>query len=141
MKRKIFLILGIIGVALFTACKKNDLQPPTPGNPPPVGFEYVVKYEFSADRAADYRLAYKRDTSIIDEIASTMTWTKTVNVSRNSASKTARLSVYPPEAWVGTTNTSNINIKLSIDGVVKKDTSGIIAGYDRTTGITVQINF
>lgn len=142
MKSKIILSLGIATV-LFTACEKNDLKPATPTNtnPPPSATDFVVKYEFTASRAAEYRLAYKRDTSIIDEFINTTTWTKTVNVARSSASKTARLSVYPPESWVGTSNTANINVKLTIDGVLKKDTSGVLAGFDRAMGITVQTPF
>lgn len=141
MKHKIILSLGI-ATALFAACEKNDLQPPTPTTPPPpTATDFVVKYEFTASRAADYRLAYKRDTIIVDEFINTTTWTKTVNVARTSTSRTARLSVYPPESWVGTANTANINVKLSIDGVVKKDTSGVLAGFDRALGITVQTPF
>ncbi len=141
MKSKMILSLGIVA-AMFAACQKSDLQPPTPANPPPpTGSDFVVKYEFTASRAAEYRLAYKRDTSIVDEFVNTASWTKTVNVSRSSTSKTARLSVYPPDSWVGTTNTANINVKLTIDGVLKKDTSGVLAGFDRAMGITVQTAF
>ena len=140
VKNKFILSLGI-ATALFTACEKNDLQPASPTPPPTTAPDFAVKYEFTASRAADYRLAYKSDATIVDEFVNTTTWTKTVNVPRNSTSKTARLSVYPPEAWVGTTNTANINVKLSIDGVVKKDTSGILAGFDRAVGITVQTGF
>ena len=144
MKNKLFFSL-VITAGLFAACEKNDLQPATPTTPPPTtpptAADFVVKYEFSASRAAEYRLAYKRDTSIVDEFINTTAWTKTVNVARTSTSKTARLSVYPPESWVGTSNTANINVKLTIDGVVKKDTSGVLAGFDRAMGITVQTNF
>jgi hypothetical protein len=91
--------------------------------------------------AANFRLAYNKDSIVIDEFVNATTWSKSVNVSRNSTSKTARLSIYPPEAWVGTSNQANIHLKLSIDGVLKKDTSGVLAGFDRALGLSVQTSF
>lgn len=139
MTIKLFLSIAIATLTV-TSCEKNDLQPAAPG-PQPGATDYVVKYDFTASTAAAYRLVYKKDSILIDELINATTWTKTVNVARTSTSKTARLSIYPPEAWVGTTNTANINVRLTVDGIVKKDTSGVLAGFDRTNGITVQTGF
>lgn len=140
MKNKTCLSLAL-AISFFTACDKSDLQPATPTPQSPVATDHVVKYDFAASTAAAYKLTYKKDSSLIDEIVNTSTWTKTVSVARTSTSKTARLSVYPPDAWFGTTITANINVKITVDGIVKKDTSGLLAGFDRTNGITIQTNF
>ena len=121
------------------SCSKENTNLAT--IPPVSTAPFVVKYEFTSNVPAEYRFAYKRDTSIIDEIATTAAWNKTVTVQRSSTSRTARLSVYPPDAWVGTNIQANVNLKVSVDNVLKKDTSGTLAGFDRASGITVQTAF
>ncbi len=137
MKRK-FVILSILITCFFSCSKENTNPAPIP---PISTAPFVVKYEFTSSRPAEYRFAYKSDTLIIDEITNTAAWTKTVSVQRSSTSRSARLSVYPPDAWVGTNTQANVNLKLSVDGVLKKDTSGTLAGFDRASGITVQTAF
>jgi hypothetical protein len=136
MKNTFFIGLAV-AMASMSSCSKESTDPSNPNNTEPV----IVKYEFTSNRPAEYRFAFKKDTTIMDEVLTTQTWSKTVSVARNTASRLARLSVYPPEAWVGTGTQANVNVKLSIDGVIKKDTSGILADFDRAMGITVQTPF
>jgi hypothetical protein len=136
MKNTFFIGLAV-AIASMSSCSKENVDPSNPANTDPI----IVKYEFTSDRPAEYRLAYKKDTTIVDEFVNTQAWSKTVSVARNTTSRLARLSVYPPESWVGTGTQANVNVKLSVDGVVKKDTSGILADFDRAMGITVQTEY
>jgi len=135
MNNKIIFILAVL--VLFISCNKESTNSASPDNTSAV----AIKYMFTSNLSAEYRIAYKQDSLILDEIILTQAWSKTVNVPGNSTSKIARLSVYPPDAWVGTGTQANINIKLFIDGMIKKDTSGILAGFDRASGITVQTTY
>lgn len=138
MKNIFFLCMCIVLISFFS-CSKDSAgpNPVNPSNNNPI----IIKYEFTSNLTAAYRFAYKQDTTFLDEIMTTQVWSKIVNVSRNTTSRVAKFSVYPPEIWVGTPTQANVNLKLSVDGVVKKDTSGILAGFDRALGITIQSSF
>jgi hypothetical protein len=133
MKSTIF-FGAVLAIALFTSCEKDNPDPVTPDN-------VSIRYEFMADQAADYRFSYKQDTAYYEEIAVTTTWTKSVAAPRNGTSPTAQLILYPPASWQGTTEESNVQLKLFLDNVQVKDTSYLLSDLDRTDGISVTASY
>ena len=135
MKNTLF--IAFFATTIFGSCSKENSDKINPDPSAPV----TVKYEFTAGMPANYLFAFKKDSVITDEIVNTQAWTKTVTVLKNTHDRVARFSVYPPEEWVGTGTQTNVNIRLSINGILKKDTSGILADFDRAMGITVEAGY
>ena len=132
-----FLACCALLVLFFAACKKDDPAPVTPSN------QVTLKFEFTADTTAAYDVAYTIDTAIINETYVGQNWSKTVIVTKASATSvdSAGIIVYPPAVWVGTSSDANATVKIFVNGVEKASNSAVLAGYDRPTGLRVGTNF
>ena len=123
---------------LFSACKKESSNPAGPGNSSTTA---TIKFDFNSNLPAQYNISYNTDITAMGEEINGQSWTKTVTVSKTSVSRLAKLTVYPPVAWVGTNTQANVNLKITVDGIVKKDSSSILLGLDRSSGISVQTTY
>lgn len=136
MKNKLILIVSATFILL--SCKKESSNNGGPVNTPTTS---TLKFDFSSDLAAPYNISYKVDTTEMGEEINGRSWTKTVTATRSTSNRLAKLTVYPPVAWVGTNTQANVNLKITVNGIVKKDTMAILLGLDRSSGISIQTTF
>ncbi len=130
------ILLGILaGAFSFSACNKETSSLSAVNEP------IKIRYEFSADHAADYRFFYKVDTLNIEETVVTDNWVKSFTVPREEKPRVAKMVVYRPASWAGTTLQANVHLKLYINDVQKKDTSYLMTDIDRSDGISVTTTY
>ncbi len=112
---------------IFSSCKKDN----------PVNSDTTsVRYEFTSDTDGNYNLTYRTNDVETSEMVTSRTWSKTIVVDKTSIN-TASLTAYPPVEWLGTTIQANATVKIFVNGEEKASNSGILAGVDRPSGLTV----
>ena len=114
-------------ILLLSGCRKSHPDMTT------------IKYEFTAGVPANYQLYYAvSNNSVAALIFNGGSWSQSLGVSKSSRPDTfsvARLTVYPPSDWSGTTNIAHINLRISINGDEKANVDTIMTGID-SSGIT-----
>lgn len=137
MKQSLLAIFFLASIFLF-ACKKDDPNPNNTG----IGGTTSVRYEFTADVAAAYKLSTLTGTLAYDETISASTWSKTVSSPpKTAASETANLIVYAPDAWQNTQNQANVTLKIFVNNVEKATKSFVLIWLDRGSAFQLKATY
>lgn len=127
----------IIGFTLlffaFAACTKESVNNNNTTT--------VIRYQFTATLAGNYSFEGDADTVHFSETVNTASWSKTVTVQNNSAVQNATVTVFPPVDWLGTTNETDVTLKIFIDDVEKASGSAHFIAIDRPAGLTVSTTY
>lgn len=137
MKKSILLLSIVSGALFFSSCKKDD--PVTETN----SSEKKIRFEFTADAAAQYHLFANADTLGYDEVINTASWSKVITVKpvKQPGRDTATLFVLPPDTWMTTHEHANITMKIFVDDVEKVSKSMELAWVDRPAGNNIKIGY
>ncbi len=136
--KKLLLAFVVVGSVALTSCEKEN----SGSNNNDVGLGNVeIRYDFTASTPAEYFFVFKRGTDVTDDSIVTQNYSRTFTAVKRSAPSVAQFEVFPPEEWVNSTESATVNLKITVDGNVMKDTTGIIAGADRPTGISVTTTY
>lgn len=130
MKAIKFLLLYAV-IFMLASCKKDPASA-------------TVRYEFTATSSATYLLkfAVNNNSELSETIAGT-TWTKTVSMTRagGTAPTIARLTVYPPATWVGTSNNATVTLKIFVNDTQEAITTSMLSGADLNAGVFTIASF
>lgn len=137
MKNTLF-CLAVAAIS-FTSCTKDS--PATSQEEISAGTMNTIRYEFKSDRAAKYNFDYSVNDKVYSETVSTLNWAKTITVAKViKDDNVAKLAAYPHASWTAPME-ANATVKIYINGVEQGKNSGIIAGADRPTGLSVTARF
>ncbi len=129
MKNTIFYISVII-IAL-SSCKKSSTK------------TAEVRYQFTSTIAAQYKLEYADNNSLLSENVTGTSWSKTVNITLHKEifnPNIARLSVYPPASWANTSTSANVELKIFVNNTLKSNVDTVLKASS-TNGVFTIISF
>ncbi|MEO6671221.1 MAG: hypothetical protein ABIN36_17190 [Ferruginibacter sp.] len=128
--KKYSLFVMIAAVLVAAGCSKSDSNTDT-------GIK-TIRYDFTTTNAADYSIQAIADTLVYTENATALTWSKTVTV---TGSDSAFLTVFPPAAWLGTTNEADVTVKITVNDVEKASANAHFIAIDRPNGLKVGASY
>ena len=136
--KKLLLACTLLASVTMMSCEKENSGTENTD----VGLGNVeIRYDFTATTPAEYFFVFTRGTEVTDDSIVTQNYSRTFTAIRRSAPSVAQFEVFPPEDWMNTTESATVNLKISVNGTVMKDTTGILAGVDRPTGISVTTTY
>lgn len=103
-----------------------------------------VRYEITTTNSAAYTVSYAVNSSAMVSDAFTGTvWTKTIAEPRESggAPTIARLTLFPPAAWAGTSNSSNVSLKIYVNGNIADQTTEVMTAAHINVGVFAIASF
>ncbi|AKQ45174.1 hypothetical protein TH63_05265 [Rufibacter radiotolerans] len=106
---------------------------------------HQVKYEFTSDKADQYRFSYAVTSN--DEATETIngtTWSKSVSMPAEEGvgnPTIAAVTVYPPATWVNTPTSAKIKLAIYVDGQLATSTETTLSGNHFNTGIKELASF
>lgn len=133
MKNTILFILLFAGI-FQVSCSDDNLENDN---------QQKVAFRFTADTASMYSFAIRLDTTVVSDSAHATTYSKeyiAYNLFEPPAD-TVKFTAFPPLDWVGTNRNASVTLEILYNGQVVADTTGVLSGFDRPTGITVQTVF
>lgn len=127
--KKIISFTALFALLLLWGCSKE-----TPGSNNDNNV-VLVRYQFTATLAGNYTFKTVTDTVMFSETVNTASWTKTETVKGNAAN--ASFTVYQPADWYGTSNETDVTLKIFINDVEKASGTAHLVGVDRPGGYTI----
>lgn len=133
--KNVLTTLFFLSAILLFACKKDN---PSGG----IGSSSGIRYEFTADVPAAYRISTLTGTLGYDETISGTSWSKTVaSPPKTAASDTASLIVFAPDSWMNTQNQANITMKIFVNDILKGSKSMVLIWVDRPSGNQLKVAY
>jgi hypothetical protein len=129
--KKSIILFAILAVALLAACNKDD------GPQPDNGYR-AIRFEFTSDVPAAYKLSATAGTAGADEVINGTTWSKTLAASKSGGADTASLFVLPPDSWMGTDNRANVTMRILVNDVVRASKSIVMVWLDRPADYNIK---
>jgi hypothetical protein len=130
--RKLLTLLVMVTAVLFSACE-DDPE------------EHEVRYEFTSDRADQYRFSYAvTSNSETSETINGTSWSKTVSMPDEEGvgnPTIAAVTVYPPATWANTATSAKIKLTIYVDGAVATSRDATLTGSDVNLGIRELASF
>ena len=127
MKRIVFLST-LLSAFIFSSCSKSNNDNASASS------IKTIRYDFTTTNAANYGIQAIADTLIYSDSATALTWSKTITV---MGSDSAFFAVYPPVAWVNTTNAADVSLKIFVNNVEKASNTAHFIGLDRPNGLKI----
>ena len=128
MKTRILFFSIIISSLFFSSCKKDNTIADSTSTTSP-----TLRYEFTSDAPAAYGMHVVAGMDAVDEMINGNSWSKTLVAKKTniSGNDTTRFIVTPPDAWMGTTNSANITMKIFKNNVEVASKSTVLVWLDR----------
>ena len=132
--KKLVILFAVLSAAVMMSCSKDD-DPITDNG------MRAVRFEFTSDIPAAYKLSATANTTGADEVINGTSWSKTLGITKSGGADTASLFVLPPDNWMGTNNRTNVTIKIFVNDVLKASKSFEMVWLDRPSDYNIKTAF
>ncbi len=138
MKKLLTFCSIAMSIFLFSSCKKDNTAANLSANNP------TVRFEFTADAPAAYGMHGYAGYTSFDENINGTSWSKTIKPTRvnpGEGSDTAYFTVTAPDAWMNTTNSANISMKIFVNDREAASKNMVLFYIDRSSAFTLKAGY